>query len=58
MKPTRAGEPGPAYIKQLVVQTPIRVVVRQFNPAKDITLPGDRILRVSKILKLADLLGI
>ncbi len=58
MKPTRAGEPGPAYIKQLVVQTPIRIVVRQFNPAKDITLPGDRILRVSKILKLADLLGI
>lgn len=58
MKPLRPGEPGPAYIKQLAVQTPLRIILRQFNPAKDITLPGDKILRVSKILKLADLLGI
>lgn len=58
LKPARPGEPGPAYIKQLVTQGPVRVVLRQFNPAKDITLPGAQILRVSKILKLADLLGI
>lgn len=58
LKPVRPGEPGPAYIKQLVTQGPVRVVLRQFNPAQDITLPGDKILRVSKILKLADLLGI
>lgn len=58
LKPARAGEPGPAYIKQLVTQGPVRVVLRQFNPPKDITLPGAQILRVSKILKLADLLGI
>lgn len=57
LKPSRPGEPGQAYIKQLVTQGPVRVVLRQFNPAKDITLPGDKILRVSKILKLADLLG-
>lgn len=57
LKPSRPGEPGPAYIKQLVTQGPVRVVLRQFNPAKDITLPGDKILRISKILKLADLLG-
>lgn len=58
LRPGRPGEPGPAYIKQLVTQGPVRVVLRQFNPAKDITLPGAQILRVSKILKLADLLGI
>lgn len=58
MQPARAGEPGPAMIKQLVSKTPVRLSVRQFNPAKEITLPGDRVLRVCLILKLADLLGI
>lgn len=58
LKPARPGEPGPAYIKQLAVQTPLRVILRQFNPPEEITIKGDRILRVSKILKLADLLGI
>lgn len=58
LKPLRAGEPGPAYIKQLVSQTPLRVVLRQFQPAKEITIPGERVLRVSKILSLSDLLGI
>lgn len=58
LKPARPGEPGPAYIKQLVTQTPLRVVLRQFNPAKEIIIPGERILRVSKILSLSDLLGV
>lgn len=58
LKPLTGGEPGPAFIKQLVSQTPLRLVVRQFNPAKDITLPGARVLRICRILKLADLLGV
>lgn len=58
LKPARPGEPGPAYIKQLVSQTPLRLVLRQFQPAKEITIPGERVLRVSKILSLSDLLGI
>lgn len=58
MKPARGGEPGAAFIKQLVSQTPARLVIRQFNPPKDITLQGERVLRVYKILKMADLLGI
>jgi phage repressor protein C with HTH and peptisase S24 domain len=58
LKPLRPGEPGHAMVKQLVVQTPLRVVVRQFNPAKEVTIAGDKVLRVSLILKLADLLGV
>jgi phage repressor protein C with HTH and peptisase S24 domain len=58
MKPARAAEPGAAFIKQLVSYTPVRLVIRQFNPAKDITLQTDKVLRVYKILKLADLLGL
>ena len=58
LKPQRAGEPGAAMIKQLVVKTPLRVVLRQFNPAKELTVPGEKILRVSLILKMADLLGV
>lgn len=58
MKPARPAEPGAAFIKQLVSYTPVRLVIRQFNPAKDITLQTDKVLRVYKILKLADLLGL
>lgn len=57
LRPDRPGEPGAAYIKQLVSQTPLRIILRQFEPAEDFAIPGNRILRVSKILSLSDLLG-
>ena len=59
MKPLRAGEPGPAYVKRLVSKTPTKIVLKQFNPPNDkIELQLEKILRVSLILRMTDLLGV
>lgn len=59
MKPSMGGEPGPAYVKRLVAATPTKYRLLQFNPPNDkIELLRERVLRVSCIMKLNDLLGI
>lgn len=59
MKPQRAGEPGNAYIKRLVSKTPTKLILRQFNPADaKVELQAEKVLRVSYILTLADLVGV
>lgn len=59
LKPVRGGEPGHAYIKRLLAKTSTKLRLGQFNPARDdIDLPLDRVLRVSTVLQLADLLGV
>lgn len=59
MRPGKGDEPGTALVKQLVTKTPIRVILRQFNPPDDkIEIALSKILRVSPILRLTDLLGL
>lgn len=58
MLPTEPGEPGHAYIKRLEGQTPTKLIVRQFNPAKRFELPLNRVVRVSPIMRTAELLGL
>jgi SOS-response transcriptional repressor LexA len=58
LQPPRGGEPGHAYVKQLAGKSGSRITLRQFNPFReDITVPIDKVLRISPILKMADLLG-
>lgn len=58
MAPTQPGEPGHAYIKRLEAQTPTKLVLRQFNPAKRFEIPLSKVVRVSPIMRTAELLGI
>lgn len=57
MLPTEPGEPGHAYIKRLEGQTPTKLILRQFNPTKRFELPLNRVVRVSPIMRTAELLG-
>lgn len=58
MHPDQQGEPGAAYIKRLEGQTPTKLILRQFNPAKRIEIPIVRVLRVCPILRTSELLGL
>lgn len=58
MAPTQPGEPGHAYIKRLEAQTPTKLVLRQFNPVKRFEIPLSKVVRVSPIMRTAELLGI
>ena len=57
MLPEAQGEPGAAYIKRLDAQTPTKLVLRQFNPARKIEIPLAKVLRICPILTLNELLG-
>lgn len=58
MHPDQAGEPGAAFIKRLDAQTPTKLILKQFNPAKKIEVPITRVLRVCPILRASELLGL
>lgn len=53
------GEPGACYVKRLVRRSPDRVLLAQFNPARDdIAIEAPRIKAIYRILTAAELLGV
>jgi transcriptional regulator with XRE-family HTH domain len=54
----RDGDPGPCYIKRLQRRTPTRLVLSQFNPAREIVVPLAKVRNVYRILTAAELLGL
>ncbi|MEM7173507.1 MAG: S24 family peptidase, partial [Pseudomonadota bacterium] len=53
----RDGEAGNCYIKRLVARTPSKLVLSQFNPAKNIDFPLAQVRNVLRILTPGELLG-
>ena len=52
------GEVGRCQIKNLIRRTATKVVVQQYNPSREIEIPAARIKRLSRVLTLADLMGL
>lgn len=57
LKGRAPGEPERCFIKRLVRRHPDRVDVRQFNPDKVMTFPAAEIVRMHRVLTIADLFG-
>ena len=52
------GEPGQCYIKRLVRRTGTKLIVKQFNPPKEISFPLNQVRSVFRVLTSAELLGV
>ncbi|KAA2237708.1 XRE family transcriptional regulator [Salinarimonas soli] len=52
------GEPGAGFLKRLVKRTPTRIVVSQFNPAKEIEFERDRVKALHRVIPYSELLGV
>jgi len=52
------SEAGKGYIKRLVKQTPTRLVVSQFNPAKDLEFEMTKVKRILRVIPTDELLGV
>lgn len=52
------GEPGAAYLKQLVRRTASKLVLRQYNPSAELVLHAEKVLKIWRVLELEDLLGL
>lgn len=50
LRPDAEGEPPRALVKQFVRRTPDRLVLRQFNPPKDIEFPAREVASVHLII--------
>ena len=50
--------PGACYVKRLVRRGGGKVLLKQYNPAKEIEIPEERVARILRILTPAELLGI
>lgn len=50
LKPTNEGDPPRALVKQFLRRDNNKVVLHQFNPKKDITIPADEIVAMHRIL--------
>lgn len=58
MKPGPNGEPGACYLKRLVKRGPPTIVVKQFNPPKDIPFQSNEVLHVYRVVPRRELLGL
>lgn len=58
LKPTGQDHQRPAYVKQLVKRTATTLVLRQFNPSKDITIPLSKVLSIHRIMEWDEAMGI
>ena len=58
IKPEREGDPERCFIKTLVRRHSDSIEVEQFNPVKRITFANDDIVRVHRVLTMADVLGV
>jgi SOS-response transcriptional repressor LexA len=54
---TDTGETTSAMVKQYVSRTPTTLRLAQFNPAKEITVPMNRVKSVHRVLTLRELMG-
>lgn len=52
------GEPPRTYLKRLVRRTADRVVVEQFNPAKQLEFPVGATTRIVRVLRLSEIMGL
>lgn len=51
------GGPIPAYLKRLVRRTATNLVLHQYNPAKDITLPTKKVGAIHRVMDWDELMG-
>ena len=51
------GDASPCYVKRVVRRTPLRLVLKQFNPAREIVFPLELVRNVYRILDTPDLIG-
>lgn len=58
MKPGPNGEPGACYLKRLVRRGPPTIIVRQYNPLKDIPFQHDQVLHIYRVVPRRELLGL
>lgn len=56
LRPEHPGDAPKAYIKELVRRTEKDLRLRQFNPAKEITIPMAKVLAVHRVLDWTELL--
>lgn len=55
---THPGEAGTAMVKLLVCQTPTHIRLRQYNPAREFSIPRTRVKALHKVLSLRELMGV
>ena len=53
----RNGEPEGCYIKRLIRRTSRRIVLKQFNPNRELSFKNEEVLAVHRILSAAELIG-
>lgn len=58
LKPPRDGEAPHAMVKQLVKMTGRDIVLRQYNPPRDMPFPRSRIVTIHRVVEWDELLGI
>lgn len=56
--PLRDGEAPRAYVKKLEKRNSLEITVSQYNPAKRLTFPVNRIVSVHRIMDWSELLGV
>ena len=58
IRPEREGDPERCFIKTLVRRHSDYIEVEQFNPPKRMTFANGDIIRVHRVLTMADVLGV
>ena len=58
IRPEREGDPERCFIKTLVRRHADHIEVEQFNPSKRMTFANSDIIRVHRVLTMADVLGV
>lgn len=58
VKPHAPNEPERCYIKRLARRHPDRVDVEQFNPVRMISYPAAEVIRIHRVLTMAEVLGV
>lgn len=58
LKPEGDGTAPRAYIKRLVRRTATNIILHQYNPAKDITIPTKKIHSIHRIMDWSELMGL
>ncbi len=56
--PEKPGGEQRALIKHLVAITPTLIRLLQHNPAKELEIPRKQVIRLYRVMPLADLLGV
>jgi phage repressor protein C with HTH and peptisase S24 domain len=58
LSPEKPGDDQRALIKHLVAITPTLVRVAQHNPPKELEIPRKQVIRLYRVMTMADLLGV